>query len=156
MELFLAGLLSLISIISTVHALPRGDELILRATSGCGQEAFLPGITQYRVLKSSGTDRSYSYHLPSSYNADKPYAVVIGFHGSSSIGAFFELDTKMSQERYSSDKIMIYPNGIGGSWAGPTYHAGSTVVEDIKFVQDIINDIKGLFCVDEGKIFGAG
>jgi poly(3-hydroxybutyrate) depolymerase len=156
MELFLAGLLSLVSIISTVHALPQGDELILRATSGCGQEAFLPGITQYRGLKSSGKDRSYSYHLPSSYDAEKLYAVVIGFHGSSSIGAFFELDTKMSQERYSSDKIMIYPNGIGGSWAGPTYHAGSTVVEDIKFVQDIINDIKGLFCVDEGKIFGAG
>jgi poly(3-hydroxybutyrate) depolymerase len=81
---------------------------------------------------------------------------VIGFHGSSSIGVFFELDTKMSQERYSSGKIMVYPNGIGGSWAGPTYHDGSTVAEDIQFVQDMINDVKVLFCVDEQKVFGAG
>jgi poly(3-hydroxybutyrate) depolymerase len=156
MNFISAGWLLFTVLLGSACALPQDQELLLRASSGCGKNAFLPGITQYRGLESSSKDRSYSYHLPSSYDASKPYAVVIGFHGSSSIGAFFELDTKMSQERYSSDKIMIYPNGIGGSWAGPTYHDGSTVAEDIQFVQDIIGDVKGLFCVDEEKVFGAG
>jgi poly(3-hydroxybutyrate) depolymerase len=143
MSLISVGLLLFTVILDSVCALPQNQALLLRASSGCGKKAFLPGITQYRGLKSSSKDRSYSYHLLSSYDADKSYAVIIGFHGSSSIGAFFELDTKMSQERYSSDKIMVYPNGIDGSWAGPSYHDRSTVAEDI------IGDVKGLFCVDE-------
>lgn len=137
-------------------ATPHHVGLIARASSGCGKKPFLPGVTQYRGLKSSNKDRSYSYHLPSNYDANKPYAVVLGFHGSSSIGLFFELDTKMSQDRYSSDKIMIYPNGVSGSWAGPTYHEGSTIAEDVQFTKDVIEDVKARFCVDEEKVFGAG
>jgi poly(3-hydroxybutyrate) depolymerase len=138
------------------YAAPHSSHLKSRTSTGCGKKPFLPGLTQYRGIKSSGKDRSYSYHLPSSYDANKAYPIVLGFHGSSSIGAFFELDTKMSQDRYSSDKIMVYPNGVGGSWAGPTYHTGSTAAEDVQFVGDVVEDIKRQFCVDEARVFGAG
>lgn len=128
-----------------------------RATSGCGKSQFLPGVTQYRFgLKSSNKDRSYGYHLPSSYDKNKKYPIVIGFHGSSSVGLFFELDTKLSESRFSGEKIMVYPNGIDGSWAGPTYHNGTTVDEDIQFVADIIADTKASFCVDDAKVYGVG
>jgi hypothetical protein len=62
----------------------------------------LPGITTYHSLKSSGRDRKYSVHLPSQYDKSKPYPLVLGFHGSSSIGLFFEVDTKMSESRFSA------------------------------------------------------
>lgn len=128
-----------------------------RAASGCGKTQFLPGVTQYRFgLKSSGKDRSYSYHVPSDYDKNRKYQVVVGFHGSSSVGLFFELDTKMSETRYSGDKIMVYPNGIEGSWAGPSYHNGSTVGEDVKFIEDVIADVTAKLCVDDGKIYAAG
>jgi poly(3-hydroxybutyrate) depolymerase len=156
MEFFLGVVVLLAGFLQPTHALPQHHDTVPRGSSGCGKSSLFPGITQYRFLKSSGKDRSYSYHVPSSYNVDKPYPVVVGFHGSTSIGAFFELDTKMSQERYSADKIMIYPNGIGGSWAGPSYHSGSTVAEDIAFVRDVIEDAKGRLCIDESKVFGAG
>jgi poly(3-hydroxybutyrate) depolymerase len=109
-----------------------------------------------RTLTSSGQLRSYTFHLPSPYDPSKTYPVVLAFHGSSSIGTFLELDTKMSQSRYSGDKIMIYPNGEGGSWAGPSYHNGSTVAEDVQFVRDVIEDVKSEFCVDEDNVFGVG
>lgn len=51
---------------------------------------------------------------------------------------------------------MIYPNGLGGSWAGPSYHTGSTVQQDVQFVADVIQDVKSKFCVDEQKVFGVG
>ncbi|KAF2741875.1 carbohydrate esterase family 1 protein [Sporormia fimetaria CBS 119925] len=125
--------------------------------NGCGKKPFLPGITQYRFkLKSSGKSRSYSYHLPSNYDPNKQYPVVLGFHGSSSTGLFFELDSKMSEERFSKEKIMVYPNGIGGSWAGPTYHKGSSVDEDVQFVQDIVKDLEAKFCIDSSQIYGVG
>lgn len=62
----------------------------------------------------------------------------------------------MSEARYSGDKIMVYPNGIEGSWAGPTYHNGSTITEDIQFVNDLIVDVKGKMCVDDAQIFAVG
>lgn len=139
-------------------ALPHSPATLTpRASSGCGKSAFLPGITQYRFgLKSAGHDRSYSYHLPSSYDKNKAYPIVIGFHGSSSIGLFLEADTKLSEARYSGDKIMIYPNGIDGSWAGASYHKGSSVADDIQFAADIITDVKNKFCVDEDKVYALG
>lgn len=53
-------------------------------------------------------------------------------------------------------KIVVYPNGIDGSWAGPTYHNGSTVSEDVQFVADVLKDLKSKVCVDESKIFATG
>lgn len=74
-----------------------------RATAGCGKVHLLPGVTTYHGLTSSGRDRSYSIHLPSGYDKSKPYPVVLGFHGSSSVGLFFEVDTKMSESRFSAN-----------------------------------------------------
>lgn len=53
---------------------------------------------------------------------------------------------------------MVYPNGIDGSWAGPSYHsnASSTIAEDVQFVSDLIDDVKKSFCVDDSRIFGVG
>jgi poly(3-hydroxybutyrate) depolymerase len=62
----------------------------------------------------------------------------------------------MSEARYSGDKIMVYPNGIEGSWAGPTYHNGSTVAEDVQYVADLIVDVKGRMCVADGEVFAVG
>lgn len=73
-----------------------------RATAGCGKVHLLPGITTYHGLTSSGRDRTYSVHLPSGYDRSKPYPVVLGFHGSSSIGFFFEADTRLSESRFSA------------------------------------------------------
>ncbi|ORY17494.1 carbohydrate esterase family 1 protein [Clohesyomyces aquaticus] len=128
-----------------------------RATSGCGKSQFLPGVTQYRFgLKSAGKDRSYSYHLPSNYGKNKPYPVVIAFHGSSSIGLFLEADTRLSEAKFSGEKIIVYPNGLGGSWAGPSYHKDSTIDEDLQFVSDMVDDVNSMFCVDEKRVYATG
>ncbi|KAI0411134.1 carbohydrate esterase family 1 protein [Xylaria grammica] len=126
-----------------------------RATAGCGKVHLLPGITTYHGLTSSGRDRSYSVHLPSSYDKSKSYPVVLGFHGSSSIGLFFEVDTKMSESRFSANKIMVYPNGVGGAWAGANYSEVS-VDEDLQFVTDLLTELRGEYCVDDSRIYATG
>jgi poly(3-hydroxybutyrate) depolymerase len=50
---------------------------------------------------------------------------------------------------------MVYPNGIGGAWAGPSY-AKSTVQEDLQFVADILDDIRANWCVDDSRIYATG
>ncbi|KAI0536609.1 carbohydrate esterase family 1 protein [Xylaria digitata] len=125
------------------------------ATAGCGKVHLLPGVTTYHGLTSRGRDRKYSVHLPSDYDKSKPYPVVLGFHGSSSIGLFFEVDTKMSESRFSANKIMVYPNGVGGAWAGANYSQVS-VDEDLQFVTDLLTELRGEYCVDDSRIYATG
>ncbi|KAI2615886.1 carbohydrate esterase family 1 protein [Hypoxylon sp. NC1633] len=124
-------------------------------TAGCGKIHPFPDITQYRGLTSSGRDRSYSIHLPANYSDTTPYATVLGFHGSSSVGLFFEVDTKLSEERFSGNKIMVYPNGVGGAWAGANYSEVS-VDEDLQFVTDLLADVRANYCVDDSRIYATG
>ncbi|KAI1421347.1 carbohydrate esterase family 1 protein [Xylaria sp. FL1777] len=125
------------------------------ATAGCGKTHILAGVTTYHGLTSSGHDRSYSVHLPGGYDKSKPSPVVLGFHGSSSIGLFFEADTKLSESRFSADKIMVYPNGVGGAWAGANYSEVS-IDEDLQFVTDLLTELRGEYCVDDSRIYATG
>ena len=124
-------------------------------TSGCGKTHLFDGITQYRTIKSGGVTRSYRIHLPLSYSSTYQYPAIIGFHGSSSIGFFFEADTGLDEARYTAKKIMVYPNGLGGAWAGANY-SQATVPEDLQFVWDMLADMRQNFCIDSARIYATG
>jgi len=90
--------------------------------------------------------------------------VVIAFHGSSKIGMdvdgfAMEADTRLSlpifTTKYSDSKIFVYPNGVGGTWAGPSY-AKVSVDEDIQFVKDLLVDLHTNFSVDSKRIYATG
>ena len=124
-------------------------------TSGCGIAPILPGVTQPRSIQSSGTTRSYMIHTPSNYSSTTPYPLIIGYHGSSSIGLFLEADTRLNDARYTGDKIMVYPNGIGGAWAGANY-SSTTVDQDLQFTWDMLADVRRSYCVDSARIYATG
>lgn len=123
--------------------------------SGCGQDHFFNSIPKLQIIKSNGKDRSYTVHLPDSYDKNKPYPAILGFHGSSSIGTFFELDTGLDNAKYTGDKIMVYPNGLGGAWAGANY-SKATVEEDLQFVWDMLISMRQTFCVNSARIYATG
>lgn len=124
-------------------------------TSGCGKSHWFNGIPQIRSIASSGVDRSYGIHLPSNYSEDDQYPTILGFHGSSSIGFFFEADTGLDSSNYTADKIMVYPNGLGGAWAGANY-SNASVPEDLQFVWDILVDLRQNYCIDSARIYATG
>jgi poly(3-hydroxybutyrate) depolymerase len=70
-------------------------------------------------------------------------------------GFFFAADTRLSGSEYSADKIMVYPNGRGGAWAGANY-SEATVAEDLQFVWDLLADVRANFCVDSARIYATG
>ncbi|KAI0169614.1 carbohydrate esterase family 1 protein [Hypoxylon sp. FL1284] len=144
------GLINILVAVATA-ALP--GIAVAAGTAGCGKSQPLSDV--YRGLTSSGRIRTYSVHLPDNYTETTPYATVLGFHGSSSIGLFFEADTKLSESRFSANKIMVYPDGVGGAWAGANY-SEATVDEDLQFVTDLLADLRGEFCVDDARIYATG
>ncbi|KAH6609095.1 hypothetical protein Trco_002441 [Trichoderma cornu-damae] len=124
-------------------------------TSGCGKTHLFKGITRYRTIKSSGVNRSYGVHLPLKYSKKHRYPTILGFHGSSSIGLFFEVDTDLDDAKYTGDKIMVYPNGLNGAWAGANY-SKATVAEDLQFVWDMLADLRQNYCIDSARIYATG
>lgn len=54
-----------------------------------------------------------------------------------------------------NQKYFIYPNGVGGVWAGPTY-AEVSVEEDLRFVSDMIDDLRSKYSIDSNRIYAAG
>jgi len=124
-------------------------------TAGCGEDHTISGVTLPFGLTSSGRDRSYSVHIPFGYDENKPYPVVLGFHGSDSIGLFFEVDTRMSSSDYTPDKIMVYPDGVDGAWAGANYSSVS-VDEDLQFISDLLDALRDSYCVDDSRIYATG
>ncbi|KAF2435432.1 carbohydrate esterase family 1 protein [Tothia fuscella] len=153
--MFLAFVITFVSFYNVfITASPIASE---RAVSGCGTPHPIGsiGLTTYHGLESGGKSRSYSIHLPSGYDRNREYPVVVGFHGSDSIGLFLELDTGLSLSKYSGNKIMVYPNGVDGAWAGPSY-AKTSVAEDLAFVSDLLKDIRSNYCIDNQRIYATG
>ena len=124
-------------------------------TSGCGKTHLLPGVTAPRTVTSSGTMRTYSIHIPSSYDASHQYPLIVGYHGSSSIGLFLEADTRLDEAQYTGDKIVVYPDGVGGAWAGANY-SSTTVPQDLQFTWDLLADVRRNYCVDSARIYATG
>ncbi|KAL7944981.1 carbohydrate esterase family 1 protein [Trichoderma barbatum] len=124
-------------------------------TSGCGKTHWFNGITQYRDVQSGGVERSYGIHVPSNYEKNHKYPIILGFHGSDSVGFFFQVDTGLDSEQFTGDKIMVYPNGLGGAWAGANY-SEATVEQDLQFVWDMLADLRQNYCIDSARIYATG
>ncbi|OKL60192.1 hypothetical protein UA08_04925 [Talaromyces atroroseus] len=126
-----------------------------------------PSIADIQYLTSSNVTRSYWIHPPDDFQQGHKYPVVIAFHGGSRLGSdadgfAMELDARLSlplvRTSYSKNKqrYFVYPNGVGGAWAGPTY-AEVSVEEDLQFVSDMIADIKSRYSnIDDNRIYAAG
>jgi poly(3-hydroxybutyrate) depolymerase len=96
----------LLTFITFVSSSPIDSQTTSRRTvSGCGISHPIGGlgITTYHEVKSSARTRSYSIHLPSNYDSGHKYPLVVGFHGSSSVGLFLEVDTGLSLAKYSAN-----------------------------------------------------
>ncbi|KAJ7871683.1 hypothetical protein B0H14DRAFT_2345060, partial [Mycena olivaceomarginata] len=74
---------------------------------------------------------------------------------SSSVGFFFEADMGLSGSKYSADKIPVYPNGVGGTWAGANY-SEATVSKRLNFVSDLLNEICAGWCVNSSRVYATG
>jgi poly(3-hydroxybutyrate) depolymerase len=122
-------------------------------TSGCGKSQDDIGKSFLRSVSSGEIERNYTVHLPSNYSSEHHHPAILGFHGSESVGAFFEADTRFSD--VADGYIMVYPNGLGGAWAGATY-SNASVPEDLQFVWDLLADLRQEFCVDSARIFATG
>ncbi len=124
-------------------------------TTGCRTApAVTPGVTTVQEIRSGDLTRTYTVHLPESYNPRRAYPVVLSFHG--------HKRTSQWQEELSGfsalDTIAVYPQGLIGTdgesaWQGAPYSADA---DDVRFTGDVLDRLQREFCVDNRRIYAAG
>jgi polyhydroxybutyrate depolymerase len=113
---------------------------------------------KHATLRVQGRDRTYSYHVPPSYDGTRAVPLVLALHGRLGQGSGEErlshLD-KISDER---GFLVVYPDGLDRSWADgrggtPSDHKG---VDDVKFLASLIDQMETEYKVDRSRIYATG
>ena len=126
-------------------------------SAGCGLKT--PSIPPAEVV-AAGTTRSIITSIPSGYSNQRPYGLIVAFHGRTTpndgVRRYMGLEGRQSWRRGSSytqnDFIVVYPAGIAldngtFSWSGE---------ENVELFDRIITTMADQYCIDRDKIFVTG
>jgi polyhydroxybutyrate depolymerase len=128
------------------------------ASSGCGATGGLAAGNNDLTITSGGKQRTARVHVPQSYDAKKPTAVVINFHGRMSDPSQEETVSKMTPKADAAGFVVVYPTGVGQTWnAGLCCgEAQSQNIDDVGFTRDLLDELGKKLCVDTKRVFATG
>lgn len=101
-----------------------------------------------RAAMTTPSGRSFHVWGPSSYDASRPYPVVLAFHGWSSNGRDFAKWFKM-EEHVAGAAFVVYPDSRGVQWD----FSGAS---DLDFTGDILEGLGRAWCVDRARVLAVG
>lgn len=117
-------------------------------SAGCGKQTS-QAQNQWveSMVMTSGSNRPYSVRLPSNYDQDRAYPVVMLLHGCSS-----GTNNVPIEKASGSDAILVRGTGSAGGTCWDTAANG----KDVPFFDAMLADVKARFCTDESRVFIAG
>jgi polyhydroxybutyrate depolymerase len=95
---------------------------------------------------SNGIKRTYSLHLPPSYDGSEPAALVVLYHGAGGTGSGFQLYTGMDSVSDQFGFITVYPDGIDNIWGNI----------DIEFTKHLTEHLESRLTIDPTRIYVTG
>ena len=138
--------------------------ILILATLACSRTAHPPAADTLNTLTHDGIQRTYVLHVPDLYDASRPAALVLDFHGGGG-----NASTQMRTSNFSAltDEmgfIVAYPNGSGRledkllTWNGGTCcgYAVTNQIDDVGFVRAVIADVQSKYNIDPKRIYAAG
>lgn len=142
-----AAVLALGGLTAPASAAP-GGALPAAATVGCGRSAGL--ATGTHTLSSGGQSRSYRLDVPSGYDPNRPYRLVVGLHWWHGTAA-----DVVNQNFYGlkplagSSTVFVAPQGIDNAWP-------NTNGRDVTFIDDLLRTVEAALCIDTTQRFATG
>ena len=118
-------------------------------SAGCGKTPTLKSSASspytYNTLTSGGTSRQYILRLPQDYDNNRPYRLILGFHGAGGDGGqvagnppYFGL-----YDLSNGSTIFIAPDAVGGLWSAAA---------DTTLVDDILKQVEDDLCIDTSRV----
>lgn len=116
-------------------------------SAGCGKSPPSSGVKTTTV---NGKTRQYTLQVPSNYNPNTEYKLVIAYHWlNGNMGAVVSGQYYGLLPLSGGTTIFVAPDGLNAGW-------GNQGGEDITFTDNILNSVKENLCVDESDIFATG
>lgn len=134
---------------------------VILVTSGCARQRLDKGNTEnaHNSLIVDGLKRTYSIHVPFSYNGN-PIPLVIALHGG---GGSAEKMASLTDFNALSDQkgfIVVYPEGVENHWNDgrklQQYKTHRENIDDIKFISVLIDHLAEEYSIDESRIYATG
>jgi polyhydroxybutyrate depolymerase len=128
-----------------------------------GIQSIKPG-NHIRLLQVDGLERSYIYHVPRNYSAQKATPLILVIHGGGSSAYSFLNITHFNRQAEKSGFIAVYPNGVGDlvehnlTWnAGDCCgYAQEQASADVEFIRLLLDDVGRLVNIDPQRIYATG
>ena len=115
---------------------------------------------EYLQALTIGKERKAEFLLPSSFVKEKAYPLIVYLHGYMSDSSHEKYYIGLKQSLKEREFILLLPNGNKNSkglrfWNANKYCCDyeNSGVNDIKFIREIINEIKQDYLIDSSKIF---
>ncbi|HJL14451.1 MAG TPA: PHB depolymerase family esterase [Sandaracinaceae bacterium LLY-WYZ-13_1] len=110
------------------------------------------------TLTHDGLLRTTYLHVPEAYDPSEGTMLVLNFHGFSSADWQQALLTRMGEEADARGFVVAYPQGVAVSWnAGDCCGtAWADAVDDVGFVEALIDELSEAYCIDPRRIFATG
>ena len=144
----------------------REQQNVAAIYSDMAQPITQPGDYRFRISH-DGLIRRYRVHVPSSYKADTPTALLFALHGGGG-----NMDHMADNANYgqidSSERhghIVVFPNGSSRLDSGKlaTWNAGNCCgrardrkVDDVGFIRQILGNLKAQMNIDGSRIYATG
>lgn len=84
-------------------------------TAGCGAPAKQSGFASGLTVQIEGRARTYALFVPPSYDPNKAYPLVFGFHGDGGTGSGIRSTMKL-EDQANGEAIFVYPDGLSKTW----------------------------------------
>ena len=108
-------------------------------------------------LTSSALEREYLLHVPRTYEASRPTALVLSLHGAAIWPAVQRDVSGWNALADEQGFLVVYPSGM--TTAGPRiWHMfpGQRMQEDVRFIADLIDDLSSRYSIDPSRVYANG
>jgi polyhydroxybutyrate depolymerase len=108
-------------------------------------------------LDSGGMRRSYRLYVPTSYDASRPTALVLNFHGFGSNAVGQDVYSRYPQLAEAEGFIVATPDGTNDPQRWYIYgQLEPGYVDDFAFVEALIDHLAGRLCIDLSRVYATG
>jgi len=113
-----------------------------------------------RNLSVGGLARTYVVHAPKGHDLKKPLPVVLALHGATMNGPMMAWFSGLNRKADEAGFIAVYPNGTGKHssffWNGGYGSAAQAQVDDVGFIDALLDDLSGAYPVDARRVYVTG
>jgi len=130
-----------------------------------------PSGDHHFAIKIASLERKYVVHVPPSYDGTRPFPVVIMFHGGGGTAQAAMMETGWSTKADQAGFLAVFPEATPPDMSKPgrfstnpqtwndgsgRFHSGRLNIDDVGFVNAMIDDLLSRFSVDERRIYATG